>query len=83
MAVPGESVSSSWDWLTDFIRSILDTIVGASCGDFTFEKIAEKLKKISRNNKAWSTIKSDTDRNRFAIQAISNQSEDYMREEMA
>ena len=76
VALPGESVSSSWDRFTSFLRSVpnhriddeslkeylyqgqddnnkavLDTIVGGSYGECPYAEIAEKVKKISRNNK--------------------------------
>ena len=85
MALPGESVSSSWDRFTSFLRSVtnhriddeslklyfnreqddnnkevLDTIAGGSYGECPYTEIAEKLEKISQNNKAWSTRNSDT-----------------------
>ena len=73
----GESISSSWDRFTSFLRSVpneriddeslnelfyggkhdnnktlLDTIVVGSYGQFPYDEIAEKLEKIFRNNKA-------------------------------
>ena len=79
VALPGESVSSSWDRFASFLRSVpnhriddeslkeyfyrgqddnnkmvLDTIAGGPYGECLYADIAEKLEKISRNNKAWS-----------------------------
>nr|ABI34335.1 Integrase core domain containing protein [Solanum demissum] len=106
VALPGESVSSSWDRFTTFIRGVpnhriddeslneyhyisqddnskvvLDTINGSSYGECTFEQIAEELEKISRNNKASSTRKSDEEHVCNGI--YTNQFADDIPEEMA
>ena len=77
MVLPGESVSSSWDKFTSFLRSVpnhridneslkeyfhrgkdennkamLDNTSSGSYGECTYAEIAEKLEKMSRNNKA-------------------------------
>jgi len=108
VALPGESVSSSWDRFTAFMRgvpnhhiddeslkeyfyrghddngkAVLDTIAGGSYGECTFAQITEKMEKISQNNKAWSTRKSDTGRSTFAIQVVYNQPAYEICEEMA
>ena len=41
-------------------KAVLDTIAGGSYGKCPYAMIAEKLEKISRNNKAYSTTKSYT-----------------------
>ena len=107
VALPGESVSSSWDRFTSFLRSVpnhriddeslkkyfyrgqddnnntvLDTIAGGSYGECLYAEIAEKLEKISQNSKAWSTRKSDTRRNTFAVQSTHNPATDEIHEDM-
>ena len=62
---------------------MLDTIAGGSYGECPYAEIAEKLEKISRNNKAWSTRKSDIGRNTFAMKSTHNPATDEIREEIS
>ena len=66
----------------DNYQNVLDTIAGGSYGECTYDKNVEKLEKMSCNNKAWNTRKSDAGRNTFAVQAIHNPVSDDIREDM-
>ena len=52
-------------------------------GNANMLRIAEKLEKISHNNKAWNTRKSNTRRNSFAVLATNNPSANNICEELA
>ncbi|TMW96088.1 hypothetical protein EJD97_007942, partial [Solanum chilense] len=80
LALPGESYFYLGQ--DDNNKEVLDTIAGDSYGECTYVEITEKLEKISHNNKAWSTKKSDTGRNTFAVQATHHLAADEIREEM-
>ena len=56
--------------------------MGGSYGKFTYAKITEKLEKISRHNKSWSSRKSYIGINTIVVQAIHNTTAHEVREEM-
>ena len=62
---------------------MLDTIAGCSYWECPNAEIAKNLEKISWNNKAWSTRKSDTRINTFAVQSTYNPAIDEICEEIA
>ena len=62
---------------------MLDTIAGGSYGECPYTEIAEQLEKISRNNKAWITSKSNSGRNNFALQSTHSPDTDEFCEQMA
>ena len=66
----------------DHNKAVLDTIPGGCYGECPYAEIAEKLEKISQSYKAWSTRKSDTGRNTFAVKSIHNPTTYKIREEM-
>ena len=61
---------------------MLDTIAGGSYGECPYVEIVKKLEKISRNNKAWRTRKSDTGKNTFVMQPAHNPATSELRDEM-
>ena len=62
---------------------MLNTIVGRSYGECIYAEIAEKLEKMSHNNKSQSTRNSEMGRNTITVHATNNSTIDGIREEMA
>ena len=81
--IDDESLKEYFYWGQDNNnKAILDTIAVGSYGK-CYVEIAEKLEKISQNNKAWSTRKSHTWRKTFAMQSTHNPAIDEIHEQMA
>ena len=64
-------------------KAILDIIASGYSGECPYGDIAKNLEKISHNNKAWSTRKSNTERNTSAVHSTHNPATDEIREGMA
>ena len=63
-------------------KVVLNTIANGSHGEGTYVEIAYMLEKISRKTMAWSTRKSNTRRNTFAVKDTKNPAANEIREDM-
>ena len=81
--IDDESLKEYFYWGQDNNKAELDTIAGGYYGESPYVEIAEKLEKISRNDKAWSTRRLDIGGNTVVVQSAHNPATYEIYEEMS